>query len=430
MSNIKLPFHSINLFAKQFITNTVLAVLLAVYLEGWTQTRFYDPIFGVGVKYTIEYGKTTIPLDKVTSLTLDFYAPENDTLRKRPLIILMHGGGYLMGNKNNYPMETLCSRFAQMGYACASINYSLKFEKKGTPNDRAGKKVLQTTHELKAAIRFFRASVNNGNKFQIDANQIWVGGSSSGGITALHTAFVQAKHFDRFSWKLNDFGGLEGLGGNPNYSSKVQGVISLSGAIGDTAYIKSNIPVVSVHGVFDPIVPYEIGQIAFDFPFFGDVPPADVIGSKTIHEYLDKKGIRNDLLSLNNQGHVPFDKMLEWHHYPIYMDRTINHVRNFLYNEINQTWNTALEKKDTKTEHTNSISYERLKDKGSWYFYPVDKNIQKIKLFVYDQNGKKIKKLKVRKKRKSFYWKGMDLPEKFKLSAIYNAYRMDWEIGE
>ena len=43
---------------------------------------------------------------------------------------------------------------------------------------------------------------------------------------------------------------------------------------------------------------------------------------------------------------------------------------------------------------------------------------------------KKIKKLKVRKKRKSFYWKGMDLPEKFKLSAIYNAYRMDWEIGE
>ena len=63
-------------------------------------------------------------------------------------------------------------------------------------------------------------------------------------------------------------------------------------------------------------------------------------------------------------------------------------------------------------------------------FYPVDKNIQKIKLFVYDQNEKKIKKLKIRKKRKSFYWKGMDLPEKFELKAIYNGYRMDWEIGE
>ena len=24
----------------------------------------------------------------------------------------------------------------------------------------------------------------------------------------------------------------------------------------------------------------------------------------------------------------------------------------------------------------------------------------------------------------------MDLPEKFKLNAIYNTYRMDWEIGE
>ncbi len=388
------------------------------------QERFYDPLFAVGVKYNVKYGVNSNPDKKQPPLLMDVYFPLGDTMKNRPLIILEHGGGFIMGNKNNYPMETLCSRFAQFGYVCASINYSLGFDKKGSVDDITGKTVLNSVQDMKAAIRYFRANTDQDNHFQIDPNQIWVGGSSSGAITALHTAFWKEKDFSVFSWKLEENGGIEGNGGNLGYSSKVQGVISLSGAIGDTSFINESIPVVSVHGEYDPIVPYNTDKINFNYPIIGKVPPVQVMGSSVLHQALDNRGIPNALLSMENQGHCPFDKMLDWKRYPVYMDMTINHIRNFMYNQL---WNDGTEKTDMTTRHTSTITYER--DSTGWYFYPVDKNVKKIKLYLFDENGNRIRKDKVKKKRKSFYWKGKKLPEKLELRAVYNLYRTDWFFG-
>jgi len=414
------------LLEKQFITRSLIILLSISSFCSFGQERYYDIQFGVGVKYNVEYGYSSSPKEKSKELLLDVYYPLNDRVTDRPLLILAHGGGYVMGNKNNYPVETMCSRFAQMGYVCASINYSKQFEKKGTANDRASKTVLKAVQDMKAAIRFFRSSADSGNVYGINSDIIWVGGSSSGAITALHCAFTQENYFDSIEWNLSDYGGLEGTGGNQNYSSNVQGVISISGALGDTSMIQKNIPVVMLHSSFDPIVPFGKGKIHFEFPLLPEVPPADVMGSLLIEQKLNNEGIPNDLYVFQNQGHVPFDKTLQWKHYPFYMDLTINFVRNFMFNQIHKGAN----KTNMTDKHTSQIRYERDKDGIGWHFYPVDKNVMKIKLFVVDESGKILQKRKVKKKRKSFYWKSKKLPNNFKLVAVYNTFRTEWKIRD
>lgn len=389
------------------------------------QTRYFDPSFAVGVDYEIEYGKSFGLLGKPKVLKMDIYQPLDDNLNERPVIVLAHGGGYLMGNKNNYPMETLCSRFAQMGYVCVSINYSLGFPKKGDPDERARKTVLMSVHDMKAAVRYLRAQVDSGNPYKIDPKMIWVGGSSAGGITALHTAFIDSSDLSNFNFDVAQFGGLEGLGGNPNYSSKVQGVITLSGAIGDTSFIKTNIPVVGVHGTEDPIVPYKTGVINFNIklPFQGSVPKAKVMGDYDIEKRLNNLSVSNQFLPIYNQGHCPFDRVLDWKHYPIYMDQTINTIRNFMYNEL---WNESKPVNDMNTVHTTTLTYER--DGDLWHFYAVDKGLKNIKLFVFDENHKRIKSKKIKKKNKGFVWKSKKLPSKFSIEALYNHYRSSWKF--
>jgi acetyl esterase/lipase len=409
------------LFPKLFITSVLLAALGSCLAQG--QTRFFDPSFAVGVSYDIPYGKSYGLVKKSKPLHLDIYQPLDDTLKKRPLIIFAHGGGYVIGNKNNFPMETLCSRFAQMGYVCASIEYSLGFLKKGNPDELAQKTVLMAMQDMKAAIRFFRAMADSGNPYQIDPDMIWVGGSSAGAITALHVAFLREVDTKHLKWDVNDFGGLEGNGGHAGYSTQVNGVIALSGAIGDTLSLNENIPVVSVHGTNDPIVPYGVGRVKFKVPLFAKVPEARVMGPEVSHPYLTQRGTPNSLLPIPHQGHCPFDRVLDWKHYPVYMDMTINHVRNFMYNEL---WNKGEAKTDMNTQHATTLAMER--EGNSFHFYPVDKGIKVIKLYFFDENGNRFKKKKIRKKKKGFSWKAKKMPAKYEMRAVYNLFRTDWWV--
>ncbi|MGB0390834.1 MAG: carboxylesterase family protein [Salibacteraceae bacterium] len=417
---------SINSLIKNYTYKLVCFALLYIApFSLFSQTRFFDPYFAVGVDYEIEYGKSFGLVGKSENLKLDIYQPLDDTLAQRPVIIFAHGGGYIIGNKNNFPMETLCSRFAQMGYVCVSINYSLGFPKKGDPNERAQKTVLMGVHDMKAAIRYLRATADSGNPYKLDPNMIWVGGSSAGAISALHAAFTDSSTIASFNFDVDQYGGIEGFGGNSSYSSEVQGVITLSGAIGDTNFIKSNIPVVGIHGTEDPIVPYKTGIINFNIrlPFQASVPKARVMGDYEIEKRLNNLNVSNYFLPIYNQGHCPFDRILDWKHYPIYMDQSINAVRNFMFNEL---WNDGPPIDDMKTVHTTTLSFER--DGNLWRFYPVDKGLKKIKLFVFDENHNRIKSKKIKKKNKGFVWKSKKLPNIFTIDAVYNLYRSSWEF--
>lgn len=131
-------------------------------------------------------------------LLLDLHLPSG--AGPFPVILWVHGGGWIGGNKNGGPAIRQSAR----GYAVASINYRLSFEAKFPAQ----------IEDCKAAVRWLRA---NAARYNLDANRIGAWGSSAGGhLVAL----------------LGTSGGvteLEGGGAHLDFSSRVQAVVDWYG---------------------------------------------------------------------------------------------------------------------------------------------------------------------------------------------------------
>jgi acetyl esterase/lipase len=151
---------------------------------------------GVQLLKDVEFGKVG---DR--ALELDLYAPVKRS-KLVPGLIFIHGGAWKGGNKDMY--RPYAVRYAQRGYVVASISYRLSKE---APFPAA-------VEDAKCAVRWMRA---NAGKYAVDPNHICVLGGSAGG----HLAMMVGYSSDRKE--------LEGSGGCPDVSSKVQAVVNIYG---------------------------------------------------------------------------------------------------------------------------------------------------------------------------------------------------------
>ena len=88
--------------------------------------RFKAEIFS---KYdslsNIQYGEATNLKGEPEKLLLDVYSPSGDDLKKRPLVVFLHGGGFKNGDKaQGYPL-LFCKGLSKRGFVASSINYRL-----------------------------------------------------------------------------------------------------------------------------------------------------------------------------------------------------------------------------------------------------------------------------------------------------------------
>ncbi|MFB3890807.1 MAG: alpha/beta hydrolase fold domain-containing protein [Phycisphaerae bacterium] len=135
-------------------------------------------------------------------LLLDVYVPEAAVRYKvnLPLVVWIHGGGWMSGSKADCPALPLVRR----GYIAASIDYRLTQEAIFPAQ----------IEDCKAAVRFLRA---NARKYFIDADHVGAWGLSAGG----HLAALMGT-----SGGVKD---LEGAAGNLDQSSRVQCIVDLCG---------------------------------------------------------------------------------------------------------------------------------------------------------------------------------------------------------
>tara|TARA_B100000508_G_scaffold141093_1_gene146640 strand:+ start:163972 stop:165261 length:1290 start_codon:yes stop_codon:yes gene_type:complete len=257
----------------------------------------------------IQYG-SNVAFDNsgTENLLLDVYEPTGDTETSRPLIIFIHGGTFIAGSKTGDDVKPLAEMYARKGYVTSSINYRLGMNNllSGPDESDASEAVMRATQDTKAAVRYFKKSfAEDGNPYGIDTNHIYLMGSSAGGFTALHLAYLDKESEIPAFIDMNDpslAGGLEGESGTPGYNSDVSAVISLAGALGDVAWMESanDEPVLSMHGDQDGTVPFGTDMISVAI-----YEIMEVDGSETVHAKAETLGLKNCFKAHYGADHVP-----------------------------------------------------------------------------------------------------------------------------
>ncbi|GAB2693495.1 hypothetical protein GCM10027037_16180 [Mucilaginibacter koreensis] len=253
--------------------------------------RYKDLVFA---QVKIDENQSYVP-DNPTNKTnqYDFYQPTGDKLMKRPLIIWMHGGGFKFGSKNDKDVTLWSRTFAQRGYVCASINYTLN--KSLSFNYEGLKKNCYTAiGDLKEAIAYFKA---NAARYRIDTTKVILAGNSAGGMMALQAAYCTPADLAQLGQGINP---KEPVGGRV----KAVAVINFWGALFDINYLKNaRVPIVSAHGTEDGNVPFtqKVDE------------KGGIYGSKAIQQEADALKIPNALKPFEGYAH-----QLQKHFNPIF----------------------------------------------------------------------------------------------------------------
>ncbi len=315
---------------------TFLTFIFFISINGHSQCsggRYESDVFpAVTVTSNIVYGSNISTSGATTSLKLDFYEPTGDTEIKRPLVIFAHGGSFIGGSKTDIDVLELCTRFAKKGFACASIDYRVGFFPFDSVN--SVKAVVRAVQDMKGALRFFYMNTStNPSLYKIDTTNIFIGGTSAGAITALHTAYLDKEcemNSHLSSATYNSMGGIDGTSGNAGYSSAVKGVINLCGALAVYKWLDAgSVPFVSLHGTTDAVVGYN-RQIVNP-----GVPLIYLDGSRMLFEQAAVVSVPNSFYTFKGAGHVPFAGTSAAQ--IAYMDTVVNFTRDFLVDQLGCT---------------------------------------------------------------------------------------------
>lgn len=278
----------------------LLCNLLIIKAQDCSNDRYHQRIFeNIEITKDIVYGKVdhydARGRTVLEDIKLDFYAPAGDDIQKRPLVVMSFGGGFVIGKKTDSDIQAWCDSLAHRGYVCAAIDYRKGFN---TLSRRSSiRAVYRAVQDLRAAIRFLQEDPDHLG-FNIDPDNIFVGGESAGAIMSLQAAFLN-KEADRpietyektgfLAGERSDLGCLDCSGNHYSQPVKIKGILSLWGAVNDLDIIdaEENIPTFMVHGTLDQIVPYGKGR-PFNLLYF-----PKVYGSKYIKRRLDDLGIAN-----------------------------------------------------------------------------------------------------------------------------------------
>jgi acetyl esterase/lipase len=176
------------------------------------------------IQYNVRYREGT-----VKNWTLDLARPRRNQEKPRPALVIIHGGGWLEGDKSSFstpknrPPGNIID-FAGIGFVAATINYRLSKE---VPFPAA-------LADCQCAVRYLRAHARD---YNLDPEHIGAWGNSAGGHLALMLGMIDP------GVKLEEGAPY------PEQSAVVQSVVSDSGPI-DLAYQYDHDQVRSAIGLF------------------------------------------------------------------------------------------------------------------------------------------------------------------------------------
>lgn len=185
---------------------SILSLLLIQLLVNAATAQIYtSKTFNFSVTTDIEYGKDSTFEGVLQSLKLDIYKPTNDTNCKRPILMVVHGGSWLAGDKADGGIVNICKEFVARGYVVASVNYrmgmhptayyvpyALCVQPKCTyvaDSAEFYRAIYRAQQDLKGAIRFMK---NRSATDSTDIDNVFLLGESAGAYTCNYAAFMDS----------------------------------------------------------------------------------------------------------------------------------------------------------------------------------------------------------------------------------------------
>jgi len=229
---------------------------LIVVLSLWFNTVFAQVPAGVLQKLNVVYA-----INNGWEGKLDYY--QQTTKKKIPLVIYIHGGGWVHGNKNaEYDKIKV---FIENGYSVANVEYRLA-------NQSAAPAAIEDVNE---AINYL---LKNAKILNFDVNKVVVMGGSAGAHLALLAGLQsQSKIYNHHKFKvaaiISKYGPTDLLTWKPATAQGSASSAWLADRKNDTAFVKSlspvnyvsknRIPVLFIHGDQDQTVPIEQSETLY-----------------------------------------------------------------------------------------------------------------------------------------------------------------------
>ncbi len=174
----------------------------------FAQPTYTDLLYSFRLDTGITYGTAINYAGFPVELKLDLYKPVGDLNLKRPLLVLVHGGSWIGGTRDDNDISSLAPGFARRGYVVASVSYRLGFH----PSDAGGSNIATCSaitpqlncvypadsseivraiyrgmQDVKGAIRFLKARSAEDSTC---SRNVYLAGVSAGGFCALAAAFL------------------------------------------------------------------------------------------------------------------------------------------------------------------------------------------------------------------------------------------------
>ncbi len=287
-----------------------IVVFCCVSFLGFSQVRYLDSVFNFIKHSNIVYGSNYDNLNQPTTLLMDVYEPENDTITLRPIIFFVHGGSFVGGSRSDQAINKTAQFFCKKGYVTVNIEYRVEQTQIITPFLNFAeplsfyKAIARVTQDIKASIRYLKRDAQlNANQYRVDTTRMFLYGSSAGAIGGLTAVFLNdtLEMSKGFKTAYSELGGLDGDSGNPGYDiAGIRAVVSCSGATDSFNYLSNNrdIGLLAFHNVPDFVVPYDVGCFETVFCHLGYF-----YGSNSLTQKARLLGMNYEYYPINKVGH-------------------------------------------------------------------------------------------------------------------------------
>ena len=205
-------------------------------------------VLAYGANYQID---ANIRYSKYAETVLDVLQSPAPALKNRPGVIVIHGGAWVEGSKEEM-VEAFCVPLVKQDFVVANVDYRLARE---APAPAAVNDVLE-------AARWFR---DHAEQYKVDPNQILALGASAGGELALMVAMAPASADLGPTIKIAgviDFFGVTDLpdllrAPHP-WVPDQPGRFELLQRLSPLTYVRKGLPpMLVIHGDADRMVPYD-----------------------------------------------------------------------------------------------------------------------------------------------------------------------------